>query len=218
MKFHGWHSSCPVYDDRASNSIRDMACCRTRAREAHSVLYAAGVGEVKKIFLLILTIAFPALAGSLAAAQQSTKRIPRIGILSLGKAPSIQAFRQGLHELGWVEGQNIAIVYRSADGNEERLLVVAAQLVGAHVDIIVSTSSRGTVASRQVTKSIPIVATFVGERLVNLGHPQENVTGVSSMPGRVGRQTTGAPQRNNPWGLAGSGSCKRSQSSPSEID
>ena len=137
---------------------------------------------MKKIFLLILTIAFPALAGSLAAAQQSTKGIPRIGILSLGTAPSIHAFRQGLHELGWVEGQNIAIVYRSADGNEEQLSVVAAQLVGAHGDIIVSTSSRGTAAAQQVTKSIPIVATFVAERHVNLGHPEDNVTGVSSMP------------------------------------
>jgi ABC-type uncharacterized transport system substrate-binding protein len=119
-------------------------------------------------------------------AQQPARKVPRIGILSVGTAPSIGAFLQGLHELGWVEGQNIAIVYRSAGGNEERLSVVAAQLVGVHVDIIVSTSSRGTVAARQVTKSIPIVATFVGERLVNLDHPRENVTGVSSMPRELG--------------------------------
>ena len=129
---------------------------------------------------LLLAIAIGLLASPyLTHAQQPARKIPRIGILSVGTAPSIGAFLQGLHELGWVEGQNIAIVYRSAGGNEERLSVVAAQLVGAHVDIIVSTSSRGTVAARQVTKSIPIVATFVETRLVNLDHPKENVTGVS---------------------------------------
>ena len=136
---------------------------------------------------LLLAIAIGLLASPyLTHAQQPARKIPQIGILSVGTAPSIGAFLQGLQELGWVEGQNIAIVYRSAGGNEERLSVVAAQLVGAHVDIIVSTSSRGTVAARQVTKGIPIVATFVGERLVNLDHPRENVTGVSSMPRELG--------------------------------
>jgi len=134
---------------------------------------------------ILLIVVMLALVEGPAGAQQS-KKIPRIGILSLGSAPSIGAFLQGLHELGWAEGQNIAIVYRSADGNEERLSVVAAQLAGAHVDIIVSTSSRGTVAARQVTKSIPIVATFVGERIRNLGHPEGNVTGLSAMSRELG--------------------------------
>ena len=134
---------------------------------------------------ILLIVVMLALIEGPAGAQQS-KKIPRIGILSLGSAPSIGAFLQGLHELGWAEGQNIAIVYRSADGNEERLSVVAAQLAGAHVDIIVSTSSRGTVAARQVTKSIPIVATFVGERIRNLGHPEGNVTGLSAMSRELG--------------------------------
>ena len=137
---------------------------------------------IHRLLVVIVVLASPYLTH----AQQPARKVPRIGILSVGTAPSIGAFLQGLHELGWVEGQNIAIVYRSAGGNEERLSVVAAQLVGAHVDIIVSTSSRGTVAARQVTKSIPIVATFVGERLVNLDHPRENVTGVSSMPRELG--------------------------------
>jgi len=129
---------------------------------------------------MLLALSFPA------HAQQSAKKIPRIGILTTGIAPSIDAFRQGLHELGWVEGKNIAIEYRSADGNEERLSVVATQLVHARVDIIVSTSSRGTAAARQVTKSIPIVATFVAERLVNLNHPEANITGVTNMPRELG--------------------------------
>jgi putative ABC transport system substrate-binding protein len=140
----------------------------------------------KKIRLLTIALTILAAPCLTYAQQPPTVKIPRIGILSVGTAPSIGAFLQGLHELGWVEGQNIAIVYRSAGGNEERLSVVAAQLVGAHVDIIVSTSSRGTVAARQVTKGIPIVATFVGERLVNLDHPRANITGVTNMPRELG--------------------------------
>jgi ABC-type uncharacterized transport system substrate-binding protein len=132
----------------------------------------------KKIGLLAIAIGVLASAYP-THAQQPARKVPRIGILTLGTAPSIGAFLQGLQELGWVEGQNIAIEYRSAGGNEERLSVVAGQLVGAHVDIIVSTSSRGTVAARQVAKNIPIVATGVRGRLVNLAHPEENVTGVS---------------------------------------
>ena len=106
---------------------------------------------------MLLALSFPA------AAQQPARKIPRIGILTVGTAPSIDVFRQGLHELGWVEGQNVAIEHRSADGNEERLPTVAAQLVAARVDIIVSTSPRGTLAAQQVTTNIPIVATFVGQ-------------------------------------------------------
>src|SRR5215468_616367 len=141
---------------------------------------------MKATLSVLLVVAILALTPYLTHAQQPAKKIPRLGILTVGTAPSIGAFLRGLHELGWVEGQNINIVYRSADGNEERLAVVAAQLVGAHVDIIVSTSSRGTVAARQVTKNIPIVATFVGDRLINLDHPEANITGVSSMPRELG--------------------------------
>jgi len=128
---------------------------------------------------MLLALSFP-------AGAQQPKKIPRIGILTVGIAPSIGAFLQGLHELGWVEGQNITIVYRSAGGNEERLSVVASQLVQANVDIIVSTSFRGTVAARQVTKNIPIVTTTVGDRLINLDHPKANITGVSFMARELG--------------------------------
>jgi putative ABC transport system substrate-binding protein len=118
---------------------------------------------------------------------QGSAKIRRIGILNVGRGnPSIDAFRQGLHELGWVEGQNIAIEYRFADGDEERLPALAAQLVDAGVDIIVSTSPRATGAARQLTKNIPIIETFVGPGLVNLDRPGRNVTGVSSMPRELG--------------------------------
>ena len=136
---------------------------------------------------ILLIVVMLALVEGPAGAQQS-KKIPRIGILSIGTDnPSVDAFRKGLHELGWVEGQNIAIEYRWAKGNEDRLPALAAQLVDANVDIIVSTSSRGTRAARQLTKNIPIIETFVGmERMMNLDHPSGNVTGVSSMPPELG--------------------------------
>jgi putative ABC transport system substrate-binding protein len=139
----------------------------------------------KKIGLFVIAIGVLA-SPYLTHAQQPAKKIPRIGILSLGIAPSIGAFLQGLHELGWVEGQNIAIERRSGEGNEEQLPAVAAQLVHANVDVIVSTSSQGTVAARQVTKNIPIVATFVVDRLMSLDRPEGNITGVSSMPRELG--------------------------------
>ena len=124
---------------------------------------------------------------SIPAAAQQSARVPRIGILSLGRGnPTIDAFRQGLHELGWVEGENILIEYRWADGNEERLPALAAQLVKARVDIVVSTNPRATLAARQLTKDIPIIETFVGRGRVNLAHPGRNATGVYSMPRELG--------------------------------
>jgi putative tryptophan/tyrosine transport system substrate-binding protein len=116
-----------------------------------------------------------------------TAKIPRIGILSAGSGnPAIDAFREGLLDFGWVEGQTIAIEYRWADGNEEGLPALAAQLVDAGVDIIVSTNPRATGAARQLTENIPIIETFVGPGLVNLNRPGRNVTGVSSMPRELG--------------------------------
>jgi putative ABC transport system substrate-binding protein len=126
---------------------------------------------------LLLPLCFPA------DAQQPVKKIPQIGILNVAsRNPAVDAFLKGLHELGWVEGKNIAIEYRFGDGNEDRFPALAGQLVQANVDIIVSTSPRGTDAARQLTKNIPIVETFVNVgRLMNLDHPSGNVTGVSFM-------------------------------------
>jgi putative tryptophan/tyrosine transport system substrate-binding protein len=131
--------------------------------------------------VILLTVSFP-------VGAQQPKKIPRIGFLNVGGRSnlSIDAFRQGLREFGWVEGQNIAIEYQWGDGNDDRLPALAAQLVDATVDIIVSTSPRATFAVRQLTKSIPIVETFVGPLRVNLAHPDRNVTGVSSMPRELG--------------------------------
>src|SRR5215471_305345 len=140
----------------------------------------------KKIGLFSIAIVILA-SPYLAYAQQPTRKVPRISVLSPAtRNPAIDAFLKGLRELGWVEGQNIAIEYRFGDGNEDRLPALAAQLVNANVNIIVSTDPRGTWAARQLTKNIPIVETFIGRKRVELAHPQRDVTGVSSMPRELG--------------------------------
>jgi ABC-type uncharacterized transport system substrate-binding protein len=128
---------------------------------------------------------------SVAASYPSEVRqtkIPRIGILSSGSGnPGINAFRAGLRELGWVEGKNIAIDYRWGKGDEDRVPGLAAELIRSKVDVIVATTFRGARAAQQLTKNIPIVATFVGTGLVkSLAHPEGNITGLSFMSPELG--------------------------------
>ena len=108
---------------------------------------------------MLLALSFPA------PAQQPTKKIPRIGILTVGSAIRLSTCsgKAFMSLVGWRD-KTLLIEYRWADGNEERLPAVAAQLVAAKVDIVVSTSPRATHAARQLTKNIPIIETFVGRR------------------------------------------------------
>jgi ABC-type uncharacterized transport system substrate-binding protein len=113
-----------------------------------------------------------------------------IGLLS-GNRPSpmpsnIEAFRQGLRELGYVEGQNISVEYRFAEGKEERYAILAAELVNLGVDVIVTGGTRATLAVKQATNTIPIVVggggDLVGEGLVaSLARPGGNVTGFTNI-------------------------------------
>ena len=115
-------------------------------------------------------------------------KIPRVGVLSAGKEGAsfaIEAFRQGLHEFGYVEGRNFVLEFRSTAGNDEhRLPVVAAELVRSNVDIIVAGNPRATRAIQQLTRTTPIVTTEMNNplRLVDSLHrPGGNVTGLSYM-------------------------------------
>jgi len=127
----------------------------------------------------------------LAEAQQP-KKVPRIGYMTAGFLSStstkevIEAFRQGLRELGYVEGQNIVIEYRSAGGVADRFPNLAAELVQLKVDVIVVTGTPATQAAKNATKTIPIVMKNVtdpvGTGLVaSLAHPGGNVTGLSNL-------------------------------------
>src|ERR1700688_763826 len=121
-------------------------------------------------------------------AQQQSGKVSRIGFLTRATDASvstqIDAFRQGLRDLGWIEGKNISIEYRNAEGHADRLPALAAELVGLNVNVIVTVDTPPTQAAKRATSTIPIViavsADPVGAGLVSsLGHPGGNVTGLS---------------------------------------
>ena len=126
------------------------------------------------------------LAAPLAAEAQGTGKVRQIGYLDHGSAADqrlyLDAFRQGLRELGWVEGQNIVLEVRFAGGNADKLAALAADLVRLKVDVIATTTTPAALAAKQATTTIPIViglaADPVGSGIVaSLAHPGGNVTG-----------------------------------------
>ncbi|MEK7362971.1 MAG: ABC transporter substrate-binding protein [candidate division NC10 bacterium] len=137
---------------------------------------------------LICAISLAMLLAPLGAAAQQPEKVPRIGYFSAGSpsgAPHLlEAFRKGLRELGWVEGQNIVIDYRFAEGRSDRLPDLAAELVRLKVDIIVALATPAAAAAKNATQTIPIVMIGaydpVGIGLVaGLARPGGNVTGLS---------------------------------------
>jgi putative ABC transport system substrate-binding protein len=126
---------------------------------------------------------------------QQVAKVPRIGWLgaNLAAAPHLhEAFRQGLRELGYVEGRNLVIEYRDAEGKYDRLPALAAELVALKVDVIVAPTTPAALAAKQATRTLPIVfvaADPVGSGLVtSLARPGGNVTGLSSLaPELVGK-------------------------------
>jgi putative ABC transport system substrate-binding protein len=131
-----------------------------------------------------------------AEAQQATK-VARIGFLTLNLAPNLylrEAFLQGLRDLGYVEGRNVVIEYRDAEGKSERLPALAAELVALKVDVIVAPSTPAALAAKQATKTIPIVFASVPDPVTDglvtsLARPGDNVTGLSLLaPELVGKR------------------------------
>ena len=112
---------------------------------------------------LLLVIAFMVMMVGPAARSQQSAKVPRIGYLSGatpdGQSARIEAFRQGLRELGYVEGKNIFIEWRSAEGKLDRLPALAAELVRLKVDIIVTGGATATRPAKEATVTIPIVMT-----------------------------------------------------------
>ncbi len=150
----------------------------------------------RRTFLGTLTGAL--LAAPLAAEAQAPTKVYRIGFLS-GPSPAdlarqLEAFRQGLRELGYVEGQTIAIEQRFAGGRLERLPALAAELVRLKVDVIVTGASPAPEAAKQATSTIPIVFAISGDPVAegvvsSLARPGGNVTGLASLsPEVVGKQ------------------------------
>ena len=141
-----------------------------------------------KIICLALSAMLFALSLS-AEAQQPTK-IPRIGYLGFGSPSTIpdriEAFRQGLRELGYVEGKNIIIEWRHAEGKADRLPSLAAELLRLKVEIIVTNGPYSTRAAKQATVTVPIVMASVGDPVgdgivASLARPGGNITGLSTL-------------------------------------
>jgi ABC-type uncharacterized transport system substrate-binding protein len=139
----------------------------------------------KKFISFALSALLLALCSSVEA--QQAKKVPRIGILSPLSSSAddlLDAFRQGLRELGYVEGRNIVIEYRSAEGRNDRLPELAAELVRLKVDVLVTTGPAAVGAGKQATSTIPIVMGAVGDAVdfgfvASLARPGGNITGMS---------------------------------------
>jgi putative ABC transport system substrate-binding protein len=137
------------------------------------------------IIMLVLSM----LAAPLTITAQQRSKVPRIGILTPAagaSTPLWEAFRQGLRDLGYVEGKNIALEYRFAAGQNERLPELAAELVHLKVDMIVTNSGAAAQAARDATETIPIVMTAGGDPVrlgvvASLAQPGGNLTGLSIM-------------------------------------
>ena len=142
-----------------------------------------------KTIVTLLVVMSIFVESALSEAQQPTK-VPRIGYLTGatpdGQSHRIEAFRQGLRELGYVEGKNISIEYRFAEGKPDRLPALAAELVRLKVDVIVTSGAPATRSAKEATVTIPIVMTNdtdpVGSGFVaSLARPGGNITGLSNL-------------------------------------
>lgn len=139
----------------------------------------------------LLIAAVPILAAPwFASAQERPRKIARIGLLSVFSPAATarwhQAFKQGLRDLGWVEGKSIEFDYRYAEGNADRLPGLAADLVHLNVDVIVTATATDGMSAKNATKTIPIVIAAAGDPVAlglvaSLARPGGNVTGLSQM-------------------------------------
>jgi len=135
--------------------------------------------------IIVFWLVAVALAPFRLVEAQQTGKVARLGMLFIGgrNQPHLESFKQGLRERGYVEGKNIAFEYRYAEGREDRLPELAAELVQLKVDIIVATADVGAQAAQRATKTLPIVVT-TGDPVEwgladSLAKPGGNVTGLS---------------------------------------
>ena len=139
---------------------------------------------------LIMTLILSLLATPLATEAQQATKVHRIGVLRSGSPPSdhhlLEAFRQGLGALGYVEGQNLVIEARYAEGSPERYRDLAAELVRLPVEVIVAGGGSTIRAAQDATRTIPIVMAGTGDAVAfgfvaSLAHPGGNITGLSDL-------------------------------------
>jgi putative ABC transport system substrate-binding protein len=137
----------------------------------------------------MVTLTLSLLVAPLTVTAQPRSTVPRIGILTTAaeaSTPSWEAFRQGLRDLGYVEGQNIRLEYRFAAGQNERLRELAGELVQLPVALLVTNNPAGAQAAKDATATIPIVTATGGHHVVaSLARPDGNITGLTLMAPEV---------------------------------
>ena len=178
---------------------------------------------MKRAAVPSILVAVVSLAVAVIAEAQQPKKVPRIGYISAldsaRESARSEAIRLALRERGYIEGQNIAIEYRYADGKIDRLPGLAAELVRLKVDIIVvAGGSRVIPAVTNATKTIPIVMIGAGTDPVEAGiveslaRPGGNVTGITNLGQRTRREAAGAAQRSRSQTCPCRGSLRSGQS------
>ena len=139
---------------------------------------------------LVLAFVISSVAAPLAVDAQQPEKLYRIGMLERTSpainAANLNGFRQGLRELGYVEGKNFIIEYRSADGRDERFPALATELVRQKVDVILTRGTPATLAAKNATGTIPVIITGIGDPVgqgivASLARPGGNVTGLSPL-------------------------------------
>lgn len=135
---------------------------------------------MKTSFLIVALLAFAIVAAPPGGEAQQTPKIPRVGVIANTKG--YEAFQNGLKELAYTEGENIALEFRSLEAPNVRLATVAAELARMKVDVIVATNTAAVLAAKQATSTIPIVM-LAGDPVesglvADLGRPEGNVTGL----------------------------------------
>jgi putative ABC transport system substrate-binding protein len=140
----------------------------------------------------IVTLTLSMLTAPLAAGAQQAGKVARVGYLAAspitpGRAPNLEAFRQGLRALGWVEGQNLVIETRSGEDSYERFADLVTELVRLKVDVIVTSVAPAIQAAKQATETIPIVFVTLADPEVlgfvaSLAQPGGNLTGFAGLP------------------------------------
>src|SRR5688572_11761160 len=136
---------------------------------------------------VLALLALVAASAPLCANAQQAKKPPKIGFLFFGtiaRRPQVEGFHQGLKALGYIEGQNITIERREAQGKAERLAQLAQELVALEPDLIVAVTPPAAAAAQKATRTIPIVMLLVSDPVAlglaqSLGRPGGNMTGVA---------------------------------------
>jgi putative tryptophan/tyrosine transport system substrate-binding protein len=183
-----------------SSTMEGVCSAQVQAQNKQSRECVRCEGEMNKRKLGSLALCAMLLALCLSAQAQQPTKVPRIGFLYAG-SPSdqllrVEAFRQGLRELGYMEGKNIVVEYRHAEGKYDRLPVLVAELVRLKVDVIVTGGGPATRSAKEATKMIPIVMAQdtdpVGSGFVaSLARPGGNITGLATLAPEMGGKQLG---------------------------